>query len=104
MPQRHRPELSESVSGEAPVTYRRTPRTFRPGRTCAAAGCPTVLSIYNSGKFCAVHNAVDSRPGPVAEPDEVLVTTVAEEASGQRARARARIRLDPPGQVGRRAS
>jgi hypothetical protein len=55
MPQRHRPELSESVTGEHFVTYRRTPRTFSTGRTCARSGCSTVLSIYNGGKHCAAH-------------------------------------------------
>ena len=60
MPERHRPELSESVSGEPLVTYRRSPRTFHPGRTCAMPGCPTVLSIYNGGQRCAAHS-VNSR-------------------------------------------
>lgn len=68
MPQRHRPELSESVSGEHLVTYRRTARTFSAGRTCATGGCLTVLSIYNSGKHCAAHAAhrlaVDLSPSP----------------------------------------
>jgi hypothetical protein len=64
MPQRHRPELSESVSGEPLGTYRRTPRTFGSGRTCAVPGCPTVLSIYNGAKHCAVHspNRLMTRP------------------------------------------
>ena len=57
MPQRHRPELSETVSGEHLVTYRRTARTFSAGRTCATSGCLTVLSIYNGGKHCAAHAA-----------------------------------------------
>jgi hypothetical protein len=64
----HRTELSESVSGESPVTYRRTPRTFRPGRTCAATGCPTVLSIYNGGKWCAVHSSIGKVAAPAAVP------------------------------------
>ena len=55
MPQRHRMELSESVSGERPITYRRTARTFSAGRTCAVDDCPTVLSIYNSSPRCAAH-------------------------------------------------
>jgi hypothetical protein len=58
MPRQHRSALSESVLGESPVTSRRTPRTFPPGRTCAATGCPTVLSIYNGGKWCAAHNSI----------------------------------------------
>jgi hypothetical protein len=55
MPQRHRQELSESVSADPLGTYRRTPRTFRPGRQCAVPGCETVLSIYNGAKHCAAH-------------------------------------------------
>jgi hypothetical protein len=66
MPQPHRPELSESVSAEPLVTYRRTPRTFRAGRTCAMAGCQTVLSIYNSGKHCAAHNPKHLRVAVIA--------------------------------------
>jgi hypothetical protein len=81
MPQRHRPELSESVSGEPLTTYRRTPRTFVPGRTCSVPGCPTVLSIYNGAKHCAAHN-----------PNRLT------------ARPRARVLVDPGGEVTRRAS
>jgi hypothetical protein len=77
MPQRHRPDLSESVSGEAPVTYRRLPRTFRPGRTCAVAGCPTVLSIYNGGKHCSVHSSGPLRAATVTLAPE----TMAQQAS-----------------------
>ena len=55
MPQRHRPELSESVVGEPLVGYRRAPRTFRPDRVCDAPGCSTRLSIYNDGTFCSAH-------------------------------------------------
>jgi len=55
MPQRHRPELSESVAGERLVGYRRSARTFGRNRTCAHGGCATRLSMYNSGTLCAVH-------------------------------------------------
>lgn len=55
MPQRHRPELSEAVAGERLVGYRRSARTFPRGRTCAWEGCATRLSMYNSGRLCAVH-------------------------------------------------
>ena len=57
MPQRHRPELSEAVTGERLVGHRRSARTFAQGRTCDFSGCTTWLSIYNSGKLCAVHAA-----------------------------------------------
>jgi hypothetical protein len=40
MPQRRRPELSESVSGEPLVTSRRARRTFHPERICAVPGAP----------------------------------------------------------------
>src|ERR1700676_1171747 len=56
MPQRHRPELSESVAAEPLSTYRRTARAFSSGRRCVEPGCLTVLSIYNGGKHCAAHN------------------------------------------------
>ncbi|HZU79297.1 MAG TPA: hypothetical protein VE991_05230 [Acidimicrobiales bacterium] len=55
MPQRHRPELSEAVSGERLVGYRRSTRTFARDRVCGFGGCTTKLSIYNSGRLCAVH-------------------------------------------------
>jgi hypothetical protein len=58
-------ELSESVSGERLVTYRRTARTFSAGRTCAVDGCPTVLSIYNSAQHCAAHH--DHRLGTTSQ-------------------------------------
>jgi len=96
MPQRHRPELSESVSGEPLVTYRRTPRTFRPGRTCAVGGCNTVLSIYNSGKHCAAHDPATLRRNPVA-PDTF-------EGRPAPVRPRARVLVDRHGVVNRRAS
>jgi endogenous inhibitor of DNA gyrase (YacG/DUF329 family) len=32
------------------------PRTWEVGRTCAATGCATILSIYNSSRFCSLHS------------------------------------------------
>ena len=55
MPQRHRPELSESVAGEKLTGYRRLPRTFSTNRTCGASGCGTRLSMYNGGSLCSAH-------------------------------------------------
>ena len=55
MPQRHRPELSEAVGGERLKGYRRSTRTFGRDRICAFGGCSTKLSMYNSGRLCAVH-------------------------------------------------
>ena len=70
MPQRHRPELSEAVIGERLVGYRRSARTFAQGRTCDHAGCITRLSIYNSGKLCAVHAAFRAASGAPMPPGE----------------------------------
>jgi len=57
MPQRHRPELSESVAGEKLTGYRRLPRTFGSNRVCSAAGCGTRLSMYNAESLCSTHAA-----------------------------------------------
>jgi hypothetical protein len=67
MTQRHRPELSESVAADPVVTYRRTPRTFGRGRTCAVPGCRTILSIYNGGKHCGPHH-----PSQLAAPTRLV--------------------------------
>jgi hypothetical protein len=108
MPQRHRPELSESVSADPLGTYRRTPRTFRPGRRCAVPGCLTVLSIYNGAKHCAAHNPKQSTmartrtssdttvgPPPAVAKEDHVATTV---------RAGGRILVERGGDVSRRAS
>jgi hypothetical protein len=60
MPQRHRPELSEAVTGEHFVGYRRSARTFGRDRVCTHEGCATRLSMYNSGDLCAVHTSFRS--------------------------------------------
>ncbi len=71
MPQRHRPELSEAVIGERLVGYRRSARTFAQGRICNHTGCTTRLSIYNSGKLCAVHAAYRvASGGPLPAVDD----------------------------------
>ena len=57
MPQRHHSEFIEAVMAEPLLGSRRTPRTFDAHRVCDAPGCRTRLSIYNSGAFCASHNA-----------------------------------------------
>jgi hypothetical protein len=61
MTQRHRSEISTSVSADPLGRDRRTPRTYRSGRQCAVAECQTVLSIYNGAKHCAAHNIVSVR-------------------------------------------
>jgi hypothetical protein len=72
MPQRHRPELSDSVSADPLGRYRRTPHTFGPGRTCAGSGCLTVLSIYNSSKHCAAHSPNHLRVTPAPSPTDTI--------------------------------
>jgi hypothetical protein len=36
----------------------RANRTYEAGRTCAAEGCQTTLSIYNRWEFCWQHEPV----------------------------------------------
>lgn len=43
-----------------------TRRTMPPGRTCAAEGCVTRLSIYNPTPFCCLHGGLE-RTAPVAD-------------------------------------
>ena len=62
MQPRHRPEASQSIMAEAFLGARRSPRTFRADRICAAPGCATRLSIYNAGSVCASHNPHRIRP------------------------------------------
>lgn len=38
-------------------TNARTVQAFAAGRTCAAPGCRTTLSIYNSNDLCFVHKS-----------------------------------------------
>ena len=78
MPQRHRPELSESVMAEPLVGTRRSPRTFGSDRVCDAPGCLTRLSIYNGGSFCASHSAHRVwRPARLTPEDELSMDTPA---------------------------
>ena len=73
MPQRHRSEISEAVSADPLGSYRRTPRTFNQGRTCAVAECQTVLSIYNGAKHCAAHNPKQLRVTPRRTPPTTTI-------------------------------
>jgi hypothetical protein len=108
MPQRHRSEISESVSADPLGRDRRTPRTFRPGRQCALPGCETVLSIYNGAKYCAPHDAkpfrVASARVPSPSPPEGTVSATEEKAPAPKVRPRVRVLVDPGGDVSRRAS
>ena|SRR5579872_5931240 len=108
MPQRHRPELSDSVSAEPVGTNRRTPRTFRPGRQCAVPGCQTLLSIYNGAKHCAAHNPTHLwAPSPVAVPDrpeDPAVAEAEEHTTLTARRPRVTVLVAPDGKVTRKAS
>jgi hypothetical protein len=107
MPQRHRPELSDSVSAEPVGTNRRTPRTFRPGRRCAVPGCQTLLSIYNGAKHCAAHNPTHLHitvPRPLPDTPEVAAPAMGEPAVTGASRSPARVLVDPDVAVSRRAS
>ena len=48
--------------GEAPAERRRTGKghvdSYGPGRVCAASGCATQLSQYNSSSVCWLHDKV----------------------------------------------
>jgi hypothetical protein len=108
MPQRHRPELADAVSADPLGSYRRTPRTFGSGRTCALPGCLTVLSMYNSSKHCAAHSAKQLRVTPVRAPESTLTAPpllVADSAGPKTKRTRARVLVVPgDDQVTRQAS
>ena len=56
MQPRHSHDASERVMAEPFIGVRRNPRTYRRNRVCAAPGCATRLSIYNSTTVCAEHN------------------------------------------------
>jgi hypothetical protein len=47
------------------------PRTWQGGRTCAIDGCGTVLSIYNSSRFCSLHT-VEVRVAERRKPDRAV--------------------------------
>jgi hypothetical protein len=45
---------SESINA-TPISHGTRSRTFPRGRICGAAGCSTVLSMYNPTKRCSIH-------------------------------------------------
>ena len=50
-------EIDDVMMGGERLGPPMTPvRTYPARRVCAATGCKTVLSIYNSGSCCAVHD------------------------------------------------
>ena len=46
-----------SIGGWGFDGQRRPSETYRRGRRCDEPGCRTVLSIYNPGHYCAVHES-----------------------------------------------
>jgi hypothetical protein len=72
---------SDSIGGEALISYNRRPQTFRAGRKCRFDGCSTLLSIYNSGEFCAAHDGCPA--GPLFGPDGKETTSLTDWASRQ---------------------
>ena len=53
-----------SIGGESFHGACKKTRTFAPDRTCTVEGCDTRLSIYNSTRRCAAHDAVTTRRAP----------------------------------------
>lgn len=51
--------ISGSMVRGAPIARAERVRTYAAGRVCAAAGCTTILSIYNASRFCGLHSAPD---------------------------------------------
>lgn len=49
-------DMSEQSVGAKPINGSSTPsKAYQAGRVCRHPGCATVLSIYNSGRFCYQH-------------------------------------------------
>lgn len=44
-----------AMGGSMVTSHARPSRSFDDGRVCRDSGCRTVLSVYNSGDFCSVH-------------------------------------------------
>ncbi|HLI53662.1 MAG TPA: hypothetical protein VKU88_05005 [Acidimicrobiales bacterium] len=44
-----------SLGGHTLSGGERPSRSFARGRTCRQPGCTTRLSVYNSGKYCYLH-------------------------------------------------
>jgi len=47
-------EIEGSVGAEG-IHSGEPSKTFKSGRICATPDCRTVLSIYNSGNYCSLH-------------------------------------------------
>lgn len=52
--------MSDTFVGHAITGGSERPsRSFTRGRVCHEDGCKTVLSMYNDGKFCALHQPME---------------------------------------------
>jgi hypothetical protein len=47
--------MDDRVGGERISSDDRASRRFTSGRVCNEPGCGTRLSIYNDGRYCALH-------------------------------------------------
>ena len=47
--------ITGTLNPWGPVSQANRVRSYQSGRVCAHAECGTILSIYNSAKFCTVH-------------------------------------------------
>jgi hypothetical protein len=61
----------EMVGGERLGAHLAPVKAHAAGRVCAADGCSTILSVYNGGERCAVH---DFRHGVLRVPHRLSQT------------------------------
>ena len=47
--------MSDTLVGHPIDGNDRPSKAFKKGRVCSEAGCKTVLSMYNSGSYCYLH-------------------------------------------------
>jgi hypothetical protein len=47
---------TESISA-VPLGHGTRSRSYQRGRVCSAAGCSTVLSVYNPSVLCSIHGS-----------------------------------------------
>jgi hypothetical protein len=61
---------STELIGAVPLGSGTKSRSYRRNRVCGAGGCSTVLSVYNEGVLCSVHERRFPGPSFVARPLE----------------------------------
>lgn len=53
--------MSDRSVGGTPINGGGRPsKAFKRGRTCGHAGCETILSMYNNGKYCYEHEPMQT--------------------------------------------